>query len=139
MEYREGLEGVILEKRGVEESGHDDARRTITAPINGDLPFNIVQVKFADVKGENVQLGGHYHTYWEAFYLRRGNATVILEHIDTGRGMEVLMGPQHLLTIPPRIAHKVSIEAHSVLVGFTEESYISPAHNDRKYSKWEKK
>ena len=126
-----GLEQVIIEMRGIE---HDDDRRTITTACNGDLHFDVKQIKFADVKNNTVVLGGHYHEYWEAFYLKQGVAGYVLIDVDDPKKKLVgLMEAGYRLIIPPRVAHKVKLSPNAVLVGMTEKEYVSAEENDHKY------
>ena len=126
-----GIEQVVLETRGIE---HEDDRRTITTACNGDLPFNVKQVKFADGKDKTSILGGHYHEYWEVFYLRKGVASYVLVDVDDPKKKLVgIMEAGHRLIIPPKVAHKVKLSPNAVLVGMTEEPYVSAEENDHPY------
>lgn len=124
------IQGVIYESRGVD---HEDHRRVLMTVFNGDLEdFVARQVKFVVLK-EDATLGGHYHNYDELFYLLEGEGTFTLK--DSARELieQYDMTKGDRLFIPRRIAHKATIKADSVLMGCTEEPYLSPEHNDYKY------
>ena len=124
------IQGVIFESRGVD---HDDHRRAILTVFNADLrDFAAKQVKFAIIKEDTV-LGGHYHNYDELFYLLEGESTFFLKDPTIKLIEEYKMVRRDRLFIPHGIAHKVNIKADSILVGCTEEPYVSPKHNDHKY------
>ena len=126
-----GIDEVVIDVRGIE---HNDDRRTITTACNGDLPFNVVQVKFADVKDNTVVLGGHYHNYWEAFYLKQGVAGYVLVDVDDPKKRLIgIMEAGSRLIIPPKVAHKVKLSPNAVLVGMTEKEYVSAEENDTPY------
>ena len=124
------IEGVLYESRRVD---HEDSRRALLTAFNGDLGgFVAKQVKFAVMKQDAV-LGGHFHDYNELFYLLEGEGTFTLK--DTARELtdqyNMIKGDR--LFIPRRIAHKATLRAGSILVGCTEEPYVSPEQNDHKY------
>jgi len=123
------IEGVIYESRGVD---HEDDRRALYTAFNEDLgDFIAKQVKFLVLKKDAV-LGGHYHDYNELFYLLEGEGDFKLkdpakELIDA---YSMVKGDR--LFIPKGITHKGHLKKDSILVGCTEEPYISPEHNDKK-------
>jgi len=126
-----GIEQVVLEARGIE---HDDHRRTITTACNNDLPFDVKQVKIADVKQNTVVLGGHYHDYWEAFYLKKGIASYVLVGVDNPKQKLIgTIAAGHRLILPPRVAHKFKLSPNAELIGMTEKEYVSAEENDHKY------
>ena len=124
------LKGVIHESRGID---HEDHRRELFTAFNGDLgDFVARQVKFARIK-EDAVLGGHYHDYNELFYLLEGGGVFTLKDPTKGLIEDYDMVKKDRLFIPKGIAHKATIKAGSILVGCTEEPYVSPEHNDHKY------
>lgn len=124
------IEGVIFKSCGI---GHEDDRRTLSTAFNGDLgDFVARQVKFAQMHKDAV-LGGHYHLYRELFYILKGEATFHLKDIKTGEREEYLLRVNDQLLIPPYVAHKGFVKQDSILVGCTEEKYISSEHNDHKH------
>ena len=119
---------------------HSDDRRDLFAlynnfKIDNDKIFSTPQVKIAKIKDkEEIILGAHYHNYWEYFNMISGKAIFILEDINTKERREhELNETSGGILIPPKVAHKVIIEKNSILLGATEESYISPVHNDYPY------
>jgi len=126
-----GIEQVVIEMRGIE---HEDDRRTIATACNGDLPFNVKQVKIAAVKENTVVLGGHYHEYWEAFYLQNGSANYVLVDIDNPKEKMIgIIETGSRLILPPRVAHKIRLSPNAILIGMTEKEYVSAEENDHKY------
>lgn len=126
------IDGVIYEKRRVE---HEDDRRTLLTAFNGDLgDFVAKQVKFSVMKKKST-LGqeGHYHDYRELFYMLEGEAVFELRDIKTGEIEEYYLNTRTRLLIPAEVAHKVLVDEDSILVGCTEEPYISPEVNDHKF------
>ncbi len=124
------IEGVLYEKRGID---HEDERRALLTAFNGDLgDFAALQVKFARMHKDAV-LGGHYHNYRELFYLLDGEATFDLMDIQTKEKEQYTLAVGNRILIPARVAHKGFVKQGSILVGCTEEKYVSPAHNDHKY------
>ena len=125
------IEGVVYEKR---EPDHVDQRRTLSSLFNGDLgTFVAKQIKFADVKEDSV-LGGHYHLYRELFCVLEGEIIFELEDIMSKEKRKCPLTPGHRLLIPPNVAHRATAKGNTLLVGCTEEPYISSEHNDHKYN-----
>jgi len=110
---------------------HEDERRTLTSVFNGDVPgFPVAeQLKVALLK-ENRTLGGHFHYYPELFAVYSGRAVFRLTHPETGAIEEFELIPGMRLMIPPGIFHTADIEAGTVLLGLTQQRYISPEIND---------
>jgi hypothetical protein len=124
------IQDVVFEPRGID---HEDARRALMTIFNGDLgDFVARQVKIARVKQDSV-LGGHYHDYRELFYLLAGQAQFDLKCVRTGEQDTKILVPEWRILIPPLVAHKVAIVQGSILVGLTEQQYVSAAQNDHKY------
>ncbi len=130
------IEGVVTEIGGL---AHSDDRRDLYELFNGleieGGTFSAQQIKLARIKDkQEILLGGHYHNYWEYFAMLSGEAKFVLEDISTKDRMEVVLDEKSGgLLIPPRIAHKAVCRKNSILIGATEESYISPEHNDKPY------
>ncbi len=60
----------------------------------------------------------------EGIFALKDPARELIEHYNLAKGDR--------LFIPRRIAHKATVKAGSILVGCTEEPYLSPEHNDHK-------
>tara|TARA_Y100000310_G_C20692815_1_gene823453 strand:- start:2857 stop:3240 length:384 start_codon:yes stop_codon:yes gene_type:complete len=122
------------------EIDHEDERRALFTAFNRDLEdFVAKQVKFARMKKDSV-LGGHFHKYAELFYLLEGKGVFSLK--DPAKSSKDLteelikeynMVEGDRLFIPAGIAHKALLQKGSVLVGCTEQPYISAKHNDCPY------
>ncbi len=124
------IPGVKHESRGVD---HEDHRRTLLTAFNGDLgTFAARQVKFAVMKEDGV-LGGHFHDYDELFYLLAGQGVFTLKDPANEFVESHPMFKGDRLFIPRGIAHKAIVKTGSILVGCTEQPYVSPEHNDHKY------
>lgn len=128
------INGVVFEDIP---EGHEDHRRRLYAPFNGDVPgfARAMQVKVAEVKqGENIVLGKHYHLYAELFFVLKGQVTFKLTELGgAGETNEFVLVPGKRLLIPIAVQHEGLAQADSILIGLTEERYVSPEHNDRKY------
>ncbi|HYD03355.1 MAG TPA: hypothetical protein VEC16_03585 [Alphaproteobacteria bacterium] len=107
------------------------------SPYNWDniLPegFNAKQAKFAFLK-DDFPLGGHYHKYNEFFFLINGEGNFYFKDTKTPDALQELhlLAPESKLFVPAFVGHKAFLKKDSLLVGFTEEPYISPEHNDHK-------
>ncbi len=124
------IEGVIFEYR---EADHEDERRVLRTAFNGDLgDFVARQAKFAVMK-QSTELGGHYHSYRELFYMQEGEATFNLKDTETKEERTYHLKKSNRLLIPAFVAHKAFVLDGSILAGFTESAYISPELNDHKY------
>ncbi|USN45010.1 MAG: hypothetical protein H6502_03020 [Candidatus Woesearchaeota archaeon] len=124
------LQHILFEKR---EPDHVDARRGIHTIFNADVgDFVAQQVKIADIYTGAV-LGGHFHNYRELFYVWQGQATFTLCDPATKETREFVLDPQTRLLVPPGIAHKAVVTEGTLLLGATEEPYISAAENDIPY------
>ncbi|MBI3623521.1 cupin domain-containing protein [Candidatus Pacearchaeota archaeon] len=124
------IKNVIHQNRGID---HEDERRAILTAFNGDLGgFKAAQAKFYKIYQER-PLAGHYHTYVEVFYMLDGEATFTLKDIESNEEEEYVLKSGEVLLIPPKVAHKVIVKKGSIMVGFTEEPFISTEVNDHKY------
>ena len=63
------IEGVVVERLNLV---HSDQRRDLFTVFNGN--FTARQVKLADIKGEDIALGCHWHPYEEMFLVLAGSA-----------------------------------------------------------------
>jgi len=117
------------------ESDHVDDRRALLTIFNGG-DFLSRQVKLLDVFMD-AQLGGkkgHWHDYREMYFVQRGSALWVLEDTETRERRKIQMSAGDRLIIPARVAHIVQlINAGSLMIGCTEQPYVSSAHNDRDY------
>lgn len=121
------ISGVIYETREID---HEDDRRSLFTAFNGG--FEARQVKFAQMHKDAV-LGGHFHKYKELFYMLLGNAEFDLLDIKTQEDQHYKLNTMDRLIIPPLVAHKGLVKKGSILVGCTEQPYVSPEHNDFRY------
>jgi mannose-6-phosphate isomerase-like protein (cupin superfamily) len=124
------MTGVTLEKIP---HSHDDERRTLIPAFNTDMEgfSEAKQLKLALLKKDSV-LGKHWHDYAELFTVYGGNAVFVLAPRDGGEPEEFLLQPGWRLLIPARIWHEARVEGGTLLIGLTEEKYISPDFNDHK-------
>ena len=111
-----------------------DNHEILSDNIKLDLIYNGVEYKQVKVAtaSRDAELGGHFHEYGELFHLLEGEAEFELCHIETGEKNTHKLKAGERLFIPPKTNHTVSIKKGSILVGCTEEEYISPEHNDKK-------
>jgi len=124
------IKGVIHKKRGVE---HEDERRAILVAFNGDLgDFKATQAKIYKIYQEK-PLAGHYHKYSEVFYMLKGEAKFTLQDIETKESETYILKDMEVLLVPKRVAHKVVVKKDSMMVGFSEEPFVSNEFNDQKY------
>lgn len=124
------INGVIYESRGID---HQDDRRDLMTVFNGDLgDFVAQQVKILELK-KNSELGGHFHDYAELFYMLKGEGSFILQDPSTKIIEMYNMVKGDRLFVPRGIAHKAEMKRDSILVGCSEQAYISPEKNDIKY------
>jgi mannose-6-phosphate isomerase-like protein (cupin superfamily) len=123
------IPGVVLEKIP---GAHDDDRRTLTPVFNMDMEGfrGAKQLKLAFLKKDAV-LGKHYHHYAELFTVYGGKAVFVLTP-ETGESEAFEITPGLRLLIPAGIRHEAQVEGGTLLIGLTEEQYVSPEHNDHK-------
>lgn len=130
------IAGLIIDHIG---PCHEDNRRAIIEVFNNvpnsDLSgFSAQQLKIAEIH-RDLPLGGHYHDYRELFYLLRGVAEFTVEDINTKQRLSFGLSKGGRVLIPAEVAHRVDkIRSDSILIGCTEEPYISGEVNDKKYS-----
>jgi len=137
------LEGIII-TRACKLFVHEDERRKLTEVFNampGDILADFAgrQLKILEVKEDEAVLGNHYHPYRELFFLARGEAAILLEGADrrTGRGTgetdvhDLREGDRILF--PSYVAHRVTMNRGSILIGLTEQPYLGSGKSDRKY------
>lgn len=123
------IPGVILEDIP---GAHDDERRTLVPVFNMNLEGfkGAEQLKLALLKKNSV-LGRHYHNYAELFTVYGGTATFKLTSPD-GLTEEYVIHQGQRLLIPAGVWHEAQVEGGTLLIGLTEERYISPEHNDKR-------
>ncbi len=123
------IPGVVLEPIP---GTHDDERRTLVPVFNMDLTGfkGAEQLKLALIKKDSI-LGQHYHHYAELFTVYGGKAVFCLKSGD-GQTEEYTLTPGHRLLIPAGVRHEARIDGGTLLIGLTEETYVSPEHNDHK-------
>jgi len=109
---------------------HEDDRRALMAIFNGD--FKAEQIKIIKIKKTSI-LGNHYHSYGETFFFLKGNASYILEDVNTKERVTIEMSEGDRLTIAPFIAHRAEIEAGTIIIEATEKPYYSAELNDVRY------
>ena len=112
---------------------HIDNRRTLTTIFNTDISeFKVAaQVKVATMK-KTAKLGGHYHRYAELFTVLSGKAMFKLTDRDSGESHAFEIVPGKRLIIPAEVFHEALVDKGTILLGLTEEPYISAEHNDLK-------
>ena len=127
----EGIEGVHTDSDGV---AHTDHRRDIYVAFNGSLGgiSTVGQIK-ALVMREDCRLGGHFHTYQEA-YLVVGSgdgiqAMFCLEDVNSGNKEVYELRSGDRIAFPGEVAHVVFAREGSTLVGFDSEPYV-PGRSD---------
>ena len=116
------------------EVSHEDERRKLTAVFNGD--FDAKQVKIIEVKKDS-ELGNHYHTYRELFYILKGYGIFYLVDIKTGERISVTLLQGNRLIIAPEIAHKVEMKEGTISIEATESPYESAEVNDKEFKVFE--
>ena len=104
----------------------------ISTAFNHDIGFCPQQTKFALMK-KDACLGGHYHLYEELYFMLRGQATFTLENIATKVQETRTLTQGERLLIRQEIAYKAAVTEGSILVGCTEQKYVSPEQNDIPY------
>jgi len=109
---------------------NDDGRRSLKEIYNGD--FASRQLIELEVKADS-WLGGHYHEYEEIFYLQKGELDYIWINVDTGERKDFKLKAGQKARIPPRTYHRAFVRAGSVIIGSTEEPFISPEKNNLPY------
>jgi len=121
------IKGVVYDERGKE---HEDARRVLSIVHNGSDydGFTTRQVKVAKVK-EDSTLGSHFHHYRELLHLYEGEATVDLMDTATKETDRYVMKEMSTILIPAFVAHKVALKKGSILIGCSEEEFVSPEVN----------
>ncbi len=112
------------------EIAHEDVRRMIICPFNGD--FVARQVKELRLKKGSI-LGNHYHNYRELFFISKGRAIFYLENITNKETAIVKLKGGDRLIIEPKVAHKARMWKSTRTVEATEEPYISAENNDVRY------
>ena len=112
---------------------HEDTRRALAVPFNGEFP--IQQIKVLTLKNDSI-LGNHYHRYRELFYILRNRqgrvpgVVYYLQNIKTGETAEVILKTGDRLIIEPFVAHAARLGRDVITIEASEESYVSPEHND---------
>ncbi|MDP3948734.1 MAG: cupin domain-containing protein [bacterium] len=112
---------------------HDDDRRMLTPVFNMDIPGfkGVKQLNVAAMKRDGV-LGRHYHDYAELFAVLNGKAVFRLNDDLIGEKHEYELVPGYRLLIPAGVWHEAQVDGGTILIGLTEERYVSPEHNDHK-------
>ena len=117
---------------------HEDARRTITTVLNGDLgDFVGRQVKVLEMKQTGLLGGpnGHFHSdYAELWYVLRGRAIFEFDDLDETDTYKFDMIKGDRVLVPPRVAHRVLAYENCTLIGVTERIYDSSVVNDHPFN-----
>lgn len=117
---------------------HEDARRTITTVLNGDLgDFVGKQVKVLEMKQTGFLGGpnGHFHSdYAELWYVFRGRAIFEFDDLDETDTYKFDMIKGDRVLVPPRVAHRVLAYENCTLIGVTERIYDSSVVNDHPFN-----
>lgn len=123
------IRGVVVETLS---PAHSDARRDLFAIFNGN--FTARQVKLAEVKGNAIVLGCHWHPYNEMFFILAGEAHFVLCQLEGTNEMRVTLKEGMTIIIPARTPHKVTASGGTKILGFTERVYTSPDECDVPFS-----
>ena len=124
------MEKVIFQDRGID---HEDARRTLSTTFNGDFEgFTARQTKVYRIH-QDAQLAGHFHKYRELLHVISGEINATLIDIKTREEEKYSLTDNCSLLIPPYVAHKVFVKRGTIMIGCTEEPYVSPEVNDNRY------
>lgn len=100
--------------------------------FNGD--FTARQAKLALVKNREATLGRHWHDYAELFFVIRGQATFHCVSVTKpGQETEQQLLETEKLLIPAHTAHMATVSPGTLLLGFTEQEYLSPEVNDHRW------
>ena len=121
---------MIIKPKKVRE-GHEDERRSLRQIFNGD--FIARQLLTLETKTDCV-LGGHYHEYEEIWYVFKGKLEYELTNIDTKKRQKVALFAGDKIRIPSRIYHKAYAKKGTIIVGVTEEEFVSDKKNNLKYN-----
>jgi len=117
---------------------HEDARRTITTVLNGDLgDFVGRQVKVLEMKQTGLLGGpnGHFHLdYDELWYVLEGRAIFEFDDLDETDTYKFDMIKGDRVLVPPRVAHRVLAYENCTLIGVTERIYDSSVVNDHPFN-----
>lgn len=117
---------LIVCREGVEASLSMSEQLVFDEVLAG---FVAKQVKIARMKVEAL-LGSHFHHHGEFFSVLKGNGVFGLEDLRTGKKETCKRSWKESILVPAKCAHKVLLSEDAVLLGFTQEPYISPEHND---------
>ena len=110
--------------------GHEDERRSLKQIFNGD--FVARQLLTLEIKADCV-LGGHYHEYGEIWYVLKGRLEYEFINIYTNKKQRATLNSGDKIKIPSRIYHKAYAEKDTIIVGVTEEEFVSEVKNNLKY------
>ena len=121
---------MIIKPKKVRE-GHEDERRSLRQIFNGD--FIARQLLTLETKVDCV-LGGHYHEYEEIWYVLKGRLKYEFINIDTNKRQRLTLNSGDKIRIPSRIYHKAYAKKGTIIVGVTEEEFVSDKKNNLKYN-----
>ena len=113
------------------EEGHEDERRILRQIFNSN--FSARQLLTLETKVDCV-VGGHYHEYEEIWYVLTGKLEYKLINIDTKEKQNVILYKDDKIRIPSRIYHEAYAEKGTIIIGVTEEEYVSDEKNNLKYN-----
>ena len=117
---------------------HEDARRTITTVLNGDLgdfvgrQVKVLKMKQTDFLGG---LNGHFHLdYDELWFVNDGRAIFEFDDRDGSETYKHDMGINDRVLIPQGVAHRVLAYEGCTLIGVNERIYDSSVVNDQLFN-----
>ncbi len=121
------ITGVVCEKIL---NLHVDGRRALTSIFNMDVAgfAGAKQVKVLEAKTD-FPLGRHEHAYAELFSVLSGEAVFSLKVQSTGVEETHILVPGWRLLVPANVWHEARMKPGSVLLGLTEEPFVSQAKN----------
>jgi dTDP-4-dehydrorhamnose 3,5-epimerase-like enzyme len=102
-----GLEGVQISRLAVKE----DHRGWLAEILRGDQTKGSFGQIYVTTAHPGKKKGNHYHTRkTEWFCVIKGRGKLVLQDLETGKRMEILMGDGNLVTvrIPPGVAHTIA-------------------------------
>lgn len=123
------MENFEIVKEKVKASDEDE-RRKLKAVFNGN--FTAKQLIILEVKKDSF-LGGHYHNYNEIFYCVKGEADYTFINIDTKEKKLIKVEIGEKVNIPTRTYHKAFLKQGTILIGVSEQEYVSDELNNLSY------
>jgi len=107
---------------------HEDNRRTLKEVFNGD--FQAKQTIIYEAKIDS-QVGGHYHEYDELWAVLQGRIDYTFINVDTQQNKSFSLKTGETVRIPKRTHHVARIYQGTILLGFTEEKFVSEQANNK--------